>query len=254
MRATQSRESQYKRSSDYRSEVVMTNIISSLICNSFKVFTFSLVTLTIFSLNSFGQNNSSPANTTFGTLASTTEKPEVSAQNRPRIAYASKGIQAHKEEEKVIPINQSADLKPNTVLVDSAALALQLEQTAFKLLNEKRKENGLPPVMWSEDMAKVARLHSENMAKLKFFSHVGKDGLMVNDRADALGFTKWKAIGENIAYNRGYDNPAEFACERWMQSPSHRENILNKRWKEAGLGVSITADGTYYFTQVFVVR
>ena len=216
--------------------------------------TFSFLFITIFAFNSLGQSNSDVPNNSFGTLASISEKPELSVLTRPRIVYVSKGIQAYKEEEKVVPANQNNAFKANTVLVNNAELALQLEQKAFELLNENRKENGLPPVVWSEDMAKVARLHSENMAKFKFFSHTGQDGLMVNDRADSLGFSKWKAIGENIAYNRGYDNPAEFACERWMQSPSHRENILNKRWKEAGLGVSIAQDGTYYFTEVFVLR
>ena len=128
-----------------------------------------------------------------------------------------------------------------------------MEQKAFEIVNERRRESGLPPVKWSDDMAKVARLHSENMAKLKFFSHAGQDGMMVSDRADNLGFYKWKAIGENIAYNRGYDNPADFACERWMLSPTHRENILNKRWQEAAIGLAI-ADGTYYFTQVFMQK
>ncbi len=103
-------------------------------------------------------------------------------------------------------------------------------------------------------MAKIARQHSENMATLKFFSHTGKDGLMVHDRADALGISNWRAIGENIAYNRGYDKPAEFAIERWMLSPAHRDNILSKMWKEAGIGAAIADDGAYYFTQVFVER
>jgi uncharacterized protein YkwD len=77
---------------------------------------------------------------------------------------------------------------------------------------------------------------------------------MVNDRADAGGVHKWKAIGENIAFNQGYKNPIEFAVERWMKSTGHRENILNDRWKESGIGIAITADGAYYFTQVFIER
>jgi uncharacterized protein YkwD len=246
MRVAQSRESPNLRLSDYRSEDVMKHI-------SFFRNSVTFLFIAIFSLNVIGQDNSNASKTAFGTLGNSTEKPEATVLTRPRLAYVSKAIQAYKEEELPTP-NQNATFKANAVLVDSAALASKLEQQAFEILNEKRKENGLPPVQWSEDMAKVARLHSENMAKFKFFSHSGQDGLMVNDRADQLGFSKWKAIGENIAYNRGYDNPAEFACERWMQSPSHRENILNKRWKEAGLGVSITPEGTYYFTQVFVIR
>ena len=112
----------------------------------------------------------------------------------------------------------------------------------------------LPALEWNEDIARIARMHSENMAKYKFFSHTGLDGTMVNDRADLCGVSKWKAIGENIAYNRGYEKPAEFAVERWMQSNAHRENILNNRWKESAVGVAVSNDGAVYFTQVFLIR
>lgn len=129
-----------------------------------------------------------------------------------------------------------------------------LEKTAFALLNQKRKENNLNSLEWSEPVAKIARIHSQNMAKYNFFSHRGIDGLMVDDRADSLGISKWQAIGENIAFNQGYENPVEFAVERWMLSPSHRENLLNNRWQESAVGVAIADDGSYYFTQVFLLR
>ncbi|MGI8787552.1 MAG: CAP domain-containing protein [Pyrinomonadaceae bacterium] len=129
-----------------------------------------------------------------------------------------------------------------------------LERQVFALINEKRAALGLAPLVWSDDVARIARLHSENMASFNFFSHTGIDGLMVNDRADECGVSKWRAIGENIAYNKGFANPVAFAVERWMQSPAHRDNLLNSRWKESGIGVAITDDGTYYFTEVFLVR
>ena len=81
--------------------------------------------------------------------------------------------------------------------------AREIEQIAFKLANGQRIAQHLPPVIWDNDVARIARLHSENMAKNNFFSHQGLDGLMVNNRADLLGITKWRSIGENIAYNRG---------------------------------------------------
>lgn len=77
---------------------------------------------------------------------------------------------------------------------------------------------------------------------------------MINNRADSVGLSKWRSIGENIAYNRGYANPLEFAVEGWMKSPAHRDNILNNRWQESGIGIAILADGTYFFTQVFLLR
>jgi uncharacterized protein YkwD len=129
-----------------------------------------------------------------------------------------------------------------------------LERLAFSLINQKRAESGLPALSWSEEVAKIARLHSENMVKFNFFSHKGMDGKMVDGRADSIGVTKWTAMGENIAYNRGYKNPIETAVEKWMLSPAHRENLLNESWKETAVGIAVTEDGTYYFTQVFLKR
>jgi uncharacterized protein YkwD len=140
-------------------------------------------------------------------------------------------------------------------LASKSISTAELERTAFDLLNQKRVENGLKPVVWNENIAKVARDYSESMAKNNFFSHQGLDGSMVDDRADAAGIKNWRSIGENIAYNRGYDNPVEFAVLRWMQSQTHRENLLSSKWNESGLGVAIAADGkTFYFTQVFLLK
>ena len=129
-----------------------------------------------------------------------------------------------------------------------------LEKQGFELINQKRVEIGLEPLTWNNDCAKIARLHSENMANDHFFNHAGLDGTMVNDRADEIGLSRWRAIGENIAYNFGYENPLETAVEGWLKSPTHRENILNNRWKESAVGIAISSDGAFYFTQVFLLR
>jgi len=143
---------------------------------------------------------------------------------------------------------------PKTANSHKTANAFNLERRAFELVNRQRNASGLEPLVWSDDAAKIARLHSENMATYNFFSHTGLDGLLVNDRADSFGISKWRAIGENIAYNQGFENPVEFAVERWMQSPKHRDNLLSSRWKESGIGIAVTANGTYYFTEVFLLR
>lgn len=173
------------------------------------------------------------------------------ALTRPRIVK-EKSIKTENTESIKTEIAK-ADIV-SAIPVSPVAIGFELEKKAFALLNAKRLEMGLSALNWSDDVAKIARVHSQNMASYKFFSHTGLDGYMVSDRADKLGIRKWSAIGENIAYNRGYQNPVEFAVERWMLSNSHRENLLSNRWKESGVGVAITADGTYYFTQVFLVR
>ena len=151
-------------------------------------------------------------------------------------------------------IYSNAEIKSPTKSPEKNLSLKEIEQIAFKLINEQRAAQNLPPVMWDNDVAKIARMHSENMAKNNFFSHKGLDGFMVNNRADLLGVSKWRAIGENIAYNRGYDQPAEFTVECWMKSQSHRDNLLDSRWKESAIGVAVSADGSYYFTQVFLLK
>src|SRR5436190_22983456 len=93
-----------------------------------------------------------------------------------------------------------------------------LEQTAFDLLNQKRIENGLQALDWNDRLASIARSHSQNMAEFHFFSHRGLDDKMVSDRAEDAGVGGWRAIGENIAFNRGYQDPIRKAVDLWLNS------------------------------------
>ncbi len=129
-----------------------------------------------------------------------------------------------------------------------------LERSAFDLLNQKRIENGLRPLGWSDKLVSIARSHSRNMAEFNFFSHRGLDDKMVSDRADDAGIGKWRAIGENIAYNRGYQDPISKAVDLWLNSPSHRHNLLDNTWKETAVGIAVAADGSYYLTQIFLKK
>ena len=140
------------------------------------------------------------------------------------------------------------------VRVKAPGVAAEIERQVFNLLNAERRSKGLSELEWNDDVAALARLHSRNMADGKFFSHRGSDGSMVDDRADRLGLGAWRLIGENIAYMRGYEDPAALAVEKWMESTAHRKNLLGPNWKESAVGVAITEDGTYYMTQVFLLR
>lgn len=196
------------------------------------LFLISTVLLFLFQVSAFAQTGATGLRESFALLIGNNN--DKTAPTRPRIIENK-----HR--------NSVGETK-------KPATTFDLERKAFDLLNQLRLENNLPPLAWSDDVAKIARLHSENMAKYKFFSHEGLDGTMVNERADSLGISKWRSIGENIAYNLGYANPVEFAVDRWMNSPPHRGNILSPRWQESAVGVAISKDGAYYFTQVFLLR
>ena len=151
----------------------------------------------------------------------------------------------------ILKVTRGVDTNPDVKLSINIG---SVERTAFRLLNQKRIENDLKPLMWSDDLERVARIHSQNMADFKFFDHKGIDGKMVSDRADCLGVGNWRSIGENIAFSRGYADPVAKAVDLWLDSPSHRRNLMNENWKESAVGVAVAADGSYYFTQVFLLR
>lgn len=137
-----------------------------------------------------------------------------------------------------------------SVMVNTAAFS----RKAFDLVNEKRKELGLTLLSWNDELANAATLHSQNMAEFNFFSHRGLDNKMVSDRADAAKVGKWRAIGENIAFNRGYADPVAKAVELWLDSPQHKRNMLSPDWKESAIGIAVNDEGAYYFTQVFLLK
>jgi uncharacterized protein YkwD len=129
-----------------------------------------------------------------------------------------------------------------------------VEQAAVDGVNRERQEAGLPPLVVSPDLCQVARAYSRKMAEGHFFDHADPAGHMVNDRTNEAGITTWQAVAENIARNRGFQDPASVAVREWMKSEGHRENILDDRFQETGLGVWVAPDKTVYFTQIFLTR
>ncbi len=134
------------------------------------------------------------------------------------------------------------------------AEANAVERTAFTKINEAREENGLTPLAWEPVLCLMARMHSEEMAKRGYFSHETPEGLQPKDRARALGILHFRVLAENIAYNKGYEDPGVFAAERWMMSGAHRANILYIGFQASAVGTYVAADGSVYLTQVFIMR
>jgi uncharacterized protein YkwD len=128
------------------------------------------------------------------------------------------------------------------------------ERRAFDLINRERATRGEQPLYWDAELARMAREHSEDMAHRNTLTHADDAGRDTFARAAAEGVCGWRALGENIAYNQGFEDPVAFAVERWMQSVKHRENILRAEFTHAAVGIAKAADGSIYFTQVFVTR
>jgi uncharacterized protein YkwD len=141
-----------------------------------------------------------------------------------------------------------------TAMPAMAVSATGDERRAFELVNAERQKRGLRPLVLDGALMRLARYHSESMARDGVLNHVDSDGLDIAGRAQVLGLHGWRALGENIAYNQGFPDPTAFAVERWMISEKHRENILNGGFTHAGIGIARAADGRVFFTQVFMER
>jgi len=148
--------------------------------------------------------------------------------------------------------NHRAVGRPAVATSSASVVANSLERQAFNLINAERAKNRLPPLVWDAELCRMARLHSEKMARLNFFDHEGPDGNLPS-RAQASG-VMWRSLAENIALNQGYDDPVSLAVDQWMHSPGHRANILRGIFTHSGIGIARAADGRVYITQVFIMR
>jgi uncharacterized protein YkwD len=63
---------------------------------------------------------------------------------------------------------------------------------------------------------------------------------------------RWKRIGENLFVCQGIRNVAGFAVEEWMNSPTHRQNILDRKFTATGIGMARARNGRIYITEVFI--
>lgn len=168
------------------------------------------------------------------------------AQTSPGVRPVLVGVVSSKPKAAAVNYANDAESKVGS--------ANEVEARVFEMMNARRLLAGLRPLVWSDDLAAVARMHSQNMANGRFFSHKDLEGGFVDDRAARLGIFNWIAIGENIAFVKGYADPAVTAVEKWMNSPSHKQNILNQRWRQTAIGIAVADDGAIYLTQVFIER
>lgn len=159
-----------------------------------------------------------------------------------------------------VKLEESAPVTTRVTTAAAAAASPSLddanaiERRAFEQTNQARIENGLTELAWDSELCRMARAHSERMALQGFFSHETPEGLQLKERAHSSGILHFRVIGENIAYNKGYDDPGGFAVERWMISSGHRANILYSAFQASAIGSYVAADGSVYLTQVFITR
>lgn len=129
----------------------------------------------------------------------------------------------------------------------SEELQKAYEQQMFEVINSTRAKFNLSTLTYNAPLALTAFKHSEDMAKNNFFSHQNLKGESPFDRMekDQLHFT---IAGENLA--SGQFNSI-YAHEALMNSQGHRDNILNKDFKQIGIGIDFNMENVPYYTMKF---
>lgn len=110
---------------------------------------------------------------------------------------------------------------------------------ALELVNLQREAYGLPVLAWNDELASAAQVRATEIVTV--FSHTRPNG------------TDWWTVngelmyGENLA--KGY-NTAEACVNAWMNSPTHRDNILTD-FTTCGIAIFEGSDGKLYWAQEF---
>ena len=100
--------------------------------------------------------------------------------------------------------------------------------------NVQREKNDLLTLTENETLNLMAKNKINDMFKYQYFAHESLTGQQVGNIAEKFDY-QFMAIGENLAM--GNFSSDQDLIQAWMDSPGHRENILNKTYQEIGIAV-----------------
>jgi uncharacterized protein YkwD len=127
-------------------------------------------------------------------------------------------------------------------LMPTAANRTLVRAATLCLLNRQRAHHRMRALRENRRLDRAADNHSRDMARRNYFDHTAPGGADMVDRIFHVGYVSrhqaW-ALGENIAWGTGsYATPVS-TVRMWMNSPGHRANILNRSFREIGIGIAL---------------
>jgi len=118
-------------------------------------------------------------------------------------------------------------------------------QNIIEAINKERSLRNLSTLNTDNRLSTAAQSKSEDMIARKYFAHVDPDGNYIWPKIVEAGYTPYLQLGENLAiefYN------TESLVSAWMNSPTHRANVLNEQFKDQGMGLFFgnVSNGEYH--------
>ena len=155
------------------------------------------------------------------------EEPEIPVAEEPEAPQA---------EEPMVPADQNL-----------SGLNAQ-EREMVEYVNQERAKAGLAPLQVDLDLARVARIKSQDMVDNGYFDHNSPTYGSPFEMMRSFGIS-YRAAGENIAKNRSVIG----AHTALMNSEGHRANILNPNFTHMGIGI-VENGGMVTVTQMFIAK
>ena len=101
------------------------------------------------------------------------------------------------------------------------------------LTNAARQKNDLPPLAFNDSLSQAAGAKAGDMFALDYWAHNSPTGNTPWSFITKAGY-RYIFAGENLA--RDFSD-ASSVVDAWMNSPSHRSNLLDKNFKDIGVAV-----------------
>jgi uncharacterized protein YkwD len=128
-----------------------------------------------------------------------------------------------------------------TTVAAGQAPAATVAKAVQCLVNAQRAAHGLRPLRANRQLRIAAEAHGADMVSHRFFAHVSPVFGAITDRARRAGYLARRhdwTLGEDIAWGEGELSTPEAIVTAWMNSPGHRAVILDRDFRDAGVGVT----------------
>ncbi|MEO6508461.1 MAG: CAP domain-containing protein [Patescibacteria group bacterium] len=120
----------------------------------------------------------------------------------------------------------------------------------LELTNQKRVENNLEPLQYNAQLAAAANNKAKNMFEVGYWAHFAPDGTTPWSFILNSGY-QYSVAGENLAKGFYF---TDAVIDAWMNSPSHKENLLRPAYKDVGFAIvngTLNGEETTLVVQMF---
>ncbi len=132
----------------------------------------------------------------------------------------------------------------NTMPRSSTTLR-RAQSATLCLVNRERRARGLRALTRSGTLDSSSRQYAGSMVRQRFFAHVSPSGgtlvQRIRRQSSYLDRARRYFVGENLAWGAGSRATPRQTVASWMDSPTHRANILSPRFRHLGVGLSTGA-------------